>query len=70
MSREREFAERVARLAGAEVLRRYRVSGQSSVEVKGLPRDIVTEADRASEAAPGIGRASGGSPTPGPGREQ
>jgi len=50
VSREREFAERVARLAGAEVLRRYRVSGQSSVEVKGLPRDIVTEADRASEA--------------------
>ena len=50
MSREREFAERAARLAGAEVLRRYRVSGQSSVEVKGLPRDLVTEADRASEA--------------------
>jgi myo-inositol-1(or 4)-monophosphatase len=48
--REREFAERIARLAGAEVLRRYRISGQPEIAVKGLPRDLVTEADRASEA--------------------
>jgi len=50
LSREREFAERVALLAGAEVLRRYRVAGQEEIAVKGRPRDLVTEADRASEA--------------------
>jgi myo-inositol-1(or 4)-monophosphatase len=50
VNRERAFAERIAREAGAEVLRRYRVSGQEEVAVKGLPRDLVTEADRASEA--------------------
>jgi myo-inositol-1(or 4)-monophosphatase len=50
VSREREFAESIARRAGEEVLRRYRVSGQGEVEVKGLPRDLVTDADRASEA--------------------
>lgn len=50
MSREREAAERVARAAGEEILRRYRVSGQSGAEVKGRERDLVTEADRASEA--------------------
>ncbi len=50
MSREREFAERVAREAGAEILRRYRVGGQSDVRTKGRPRDLVTETDGASEA--------------------
>lgn len=49
MSPEREFAERVAREAGEEILRRYRVGGQTSVRSKGRPRDLVTEADRASE---------------------
>ena len=49
MSREREFAERIAREAGEGILRRYRVGGQTSVQTKGRPRDLVTEADRASE---------------------
>jgi len=46
---EREFAERTARLAGEELLRRYRVSGQAEVRTKGRPRDLVTDADRAAE---------------------
>lgn len=50
MSRERAFAERVARDAGGEILRRYLMAGQPDVQVKGRPRDLVTEADRASEA--------------------
>jgi myo-inositol-1(or 4)-monophosphatase len=49
VTREREFAERVAREAGKEILRRYLVSGQTSVKTKGRPRDLVTEADGASE---------------------
>jgi myo-inositol-1(or 4)-monophosphatase len=49
VNRERAFAERVAREAGAEILRRYRVEGQENVGTKGRPRDLVTEADRASE---------------------
>jgi len=49
VSREREFAERIAKEAGKELLRRYRVAGQERVAVKGLPRDLVTDADRASE---------------------
>ncbi|MCK6481935.1 MAG: inositol monophosphatase [Planctomycetes bacterium] len=49
-AREREAAERIARLAGEEILRRWRPTGQERVEVKGRERDLVTEADRAAEA--------------------
>lgn len=48
-AREREAAERIARLAGEEILRHWRPSGQERVEVKGRERDLVTEADRAAE---------------------
>jgi myo-inositol-1(or 4)-monophosphatase len=47
--RERAFAERVAQDAGTEILRRYLVPGQADIRVKGRPRDLVTDADRASE---------------------
>ena len=50
MRKEREAAERIAREAGAEILRRYLPSGQTEVEVKGRARDLVTGADRAAEA--------------------
>jgi myo-inositol-1(or 4)-monophosphatase len=50
VNRERAFAERIAREAGEEILRRYRTGGQAEVRVKGRPRDLVTEADGASEA--------------------
>ncbi len=49
-AREREAAERIARLAGEEILRHWRPTGQESYGVKGRPRDLVTEADRAAEA--------------------
>jgi len=50
LSPERAFAEAIAREAGALLLRHYRVSGQAHVETKGRPRDLVTAADRESEA--------------------
>lgn len=49
MTRERDFAERAARMAGEVILRHYRPSGQERVESKGRPRDLVTQADRESE---------------------
>jgi len=47
---EREAAERIARLAGEEILRHWRPTGQERVKVKGRARDLVTEADGAAEA--------------------
>lgn len=49
MTREREVAEEAAKAGGEVLLRHWRPSGQERVEVKGLPRDIVTEADREAE---------------------
>jgi myo-inositol-1(or 4)-monophosphatase len=50
VNREREAAERAARAAGEVLLRHYRPTGQERVEVKGLPRDLVTAADKEAEA--------------------
>ena len=49
MIRERRIAEEIAREAGLVLQQHYRSSGQERIEVKGLARDLVTEADRASE---------------------
>jgi myo-inositol-1(or 4)-monophosphatase len=51
LSRERRTAEQAALAAGEVLARLYRSEGQARVEVKGLPRDLVTEADREAEAA-------------------
>ncbi len=50
MSVESEAAERMARRAGEELLRRWSPTGQAAVRVKGRARDLVTEADHAAEA--------------------
>ena len=47
--RERAVAGEIASEAGLVLQQHYRSSGQERIEVKGLARDLVTEADRASE---------------------